>query len=51
VVLDDRPRVAQDLRPYVQVCRHADLLQQASVVGLRGGLPIDAEAFGQARRD
>ena len=35
----------------MQVRRHADLLQQARVVGLRGGLPVDAEAFGQARRD
>jgi hypothetical protein len=35
----------------VQVRRRADLLQQASVVGLRGGLPVDAEALGQARRD
>jgi hypothetical protein len=51
VVLHRRPGVAQDLRPYVQVCRHADLLQQASVIGLRGGLPVDAEAFGQARGD
>jgi hypothetical protein len=51
VILDGCPRVAQDLRPYVQVCRHADLLQQASVIGLRGGLTVDAEAFGQARGD
>jgi hypothetical protein len=51
VVLDGRRRVAQDLRPYVQVRRRAHLQQQASVVRLRGGLPVDAEAFGQAHRD
>ena len=33
------------------VGRAADLLQQAGVVGLRGGLLIHTEALGQPRRD
>ena len=51
VVLHRRRRVAEDPRPHMDVGGAADLLQQARVIALRGGLTVDVEALGKAHRD
>jgi len=51
VVLHHLARVAEDLRPQVDVGGAADLLQQARVVALGGSLRVNVQPFGQAHRD
>ena len=48
MVLHDLARVAEDLRPQVDVGGAADLLEQARVVTLGSGLTVDVQPFGQA---